>query len=166
MAGGLFQDQEEEVEKDLALTYEPLQVATELVEANTMSEQEDELAVANVLLQIDHLPPIGSVYPQGIPSQLYDNDAAADDDADALSDIDVSDESMTEGQMFAKETAAEVSADEQVSLGTFLIGPSTVFYPCTKLHTTSFCYCVHATGWRLRIGGGGGGRWLQIGGGR
>ena len=44
---------------------------------------------------------------------------AADDDDGGLSDIDMSDESIAEGQMFAKETAAEVSADEQVmSLGT------------------------------------------------
>ena len=155
MAGGLFQGQEEEVEKDLALTYEPLQVATELVHANTASEHEDQLAVANVLLQMDHLPPIESVYPQGIPSQLYDDDAAADDNADALSDIDMSDESMAEGQMFAKKTVAEVSTDEQVSLGTFLIGPK---YCVLPVHQTAYyiilllcsCYRMEAPNRRRR----------------
>ena len=63
------------MEKDLESTFVPLLVATELVEANTTSEHEDQLAVANVLLDLDHLPPIDSIYPQGIPSQLYDDDA-------------------------------------------------------------------------------------------
>jgi hypothetical protein len=138
---GLFPGERQEVEKDLAATYDQSQAAMQLVEASAPDEKDLEAAR---LLQNLTFPPvepipidIQSFYPQEIPGQHDD----ADSNCEILSDIDMSVESMAEAEMFMADAemlamqTAEVSASEEVSLGTFQIDPKQFVYPT---HQTAY----------------------------